>query len=190
MAGLLEACPAVSIYGVAMPIFGSLDYLSFTVNDPIFDDAFAYLKKLSQNKTSNLSEVEKLALAESRKVQLNAADFAVESLYNTCLREEAFFESHRKYIDVQFVLQGEEFIETSCITQLDVSYPYDKDSDLIKYKIPPVASRLLLQEGMGAIFFPTDGHMPGLRVNSQKPVRVMKAVVKVRAPEIGKELMG
>ena len=42
------------------------------------------------------------------KVDLSHGVFALEQVYETKPRAEGFFESHRKYIDVQFVFEGDQ----------------------------------------------------------------------------------
>ncbi len=164
-----------------MPIFGSLEYMSRVVKDPAFADVFAYLRGFLDLRSSQLAKIKEMASGESRRVSLGGEDFAIESVYDTRRREDAFFESHRKYIDVQFVLEGEEMMETADIASLAISHPYDETADLIKYLTPQQGTSALgIREGMGAIFFPDDGHMPGLWLDPLRPVRIRKTVVKVR----------
>lgn len=88
-----------------------------------------------------------------------------------------FFESHRKNIDVQFILEGEELIEVDNIQNLNVNFEYDKNMDLIKYDDSSFSSVIKLKKGDIAIFFPDDAHMPGIKINESK--KIIKTVVKV-----------
>ena len=92
-------------------------------------------------------------------------------------RPDGFFESHRKYIDVQVIVAGEELMEVKDISQLAVSDPYAPERDLIKYGDAADTSVLKLRAGDVAVFFPEDGHLPSLRWRNADLVR--KTVVKV-----------
>jgi biofilm protein TabA len=93
-------------------------------------------------------------------------------------RDASRLESHRKYIDVQFVVPtkgsgSEEIGWRSKPLCQDVAQAYDKEKDIEYYgdcpelwfKVPP---------GYFAVFFPDDAHAP--LAGSEK---VVKAVVKV-----------
>ena len=75
-------------------------------------------------------------------------------------REQARVEYHRRYIDIQFLVSGDEqigWISTGdCRTRLQ---PYDPQRDVGFFADSP-AAWLTLQPGMLAIFFPEDGHAP------------------------------
>ncbi len=51
--------------------------------------------------------------------ELAAGAFALEQAYQTKARPEGFFESHRKYIDMQVVVAGEEVLELAEISRPD-----------------------------------------------------------------------
>jgi YhcH/YjgK/YiaL family protein len=101
----------------------------------------------------------------------------LEQAYNSKDREECFFESHRKYIDVQFILAGEEIIEVSNINLLAVALAYNEELDFIKYEETKGASSIVLKAGDVAVFYPQDAHMPCIKVGNG--AKVLKAVVKV-----------
>jgi YhcH/YjgK/YiaL family protein len=98
--------------------------------------------------------------------------------YDTVDEAAQRWESHRSYIDVQAVLTGEEQILCAPIDHLEGGTSYDSANDLINYtrsSADPI--RLTLRPGDFAIFFPHDGHMPGVRVRT--PVAVKKIVLKI-----------
>jgi YhcH/YjgK/YiaL family protein len=63
-----------------------------------------------------------------------------------------------------------------------VRQPYNPDRDLVVHEDTAEATLLRMYPGQGAIFFPVDVHMPGLRLNTT-PSLVRKAVVKVPVKE-------
>ncbi|MBF0547635.1 MAG: YhcH/YjgK/YiaL family protein [Candidatus Riflebacteria bacterium] len=100
---------------------------------------------------------------------------AIIQEYNTKPLSEGFWEAHRKYIDIQFLIFGTELIGYSPI-ELMQPEPYDSLKDLTKCK--GSGSFLSLNSGFFMILFPEDAHMPGIAVNSQFG-KVRKVVLKV-----------
>lgn len=160
-----------------MAIFGNIDFLKQQVKDNKFDAAFDYLSKVLQKNTAENFRITSLPLGAFSKVELNESNFALEQVYNSKDRSECFFESHKKYIDVQFIVEGEEIIELENISNLEETLNYSDDMDLIKYADTDGASSLVLRKGDVAIFYPEDAHMPGLKVLDSR--KVIKTVVKV-----------
>lgn len=111
--------------------------------------------------------------------QINHKVKAIISEYETKSENEKGYEAHRKFIDIQYLLSGEERIACLPIERLVETEPYNEESDAAFYaadiKLQP--SYLSLLSGYFAIFFPQDGHMPQLCVD--KPMRVKKVVIKV-----------
>ena len=110
-------------------------------------------------------------------MELAEGCFALEQPYEPRLRPDGFFESHRKFIDVQIIVEGEELMEVEDVSRLTVSQAYDAERDFIKYADTGVASLLHMRVGDMAVFYPADGHMPSLRW--RQPGLVRKTVVKV-----------
>jgi len=105
--------------------------------------------------------------------------YAQVHTYDTKAAELKRPESHRKYIDIQAMLAGEEIIEWIPIVGLAVDVPYSDDNDAILYKSAAGASRLYMKPGLYAVFHPNDGHKPGCSIDA--PATVRKIVVKVKA---------
>jgi YhcH/YjgK/YiaL family protein len=98
--------------------------------------------------------------------------------YTTKNPEDAKFEAHRKYVDIQYVVSGKEQMGLVPYTQKDVvSQEYSDSKDIeyfsvknpVLYKADP--SRFFL-------FFPEDAHMPSIKDGNNSPVK--KAVVKLK----------
>ena len=162
-----------------MALFGSLS----TVRDqapktPGFATAFAYVQDLLRPGSVSHSRLRGLGSGKSQKTDLGDGVFAVEQVYETKPRNDGFFESHRKYIDVQVMVEGEELMEVIDASRITVREPYVAERDLITYLDGPDASLLRSVAGQVAVFFPVDVHMPSLQLRSA-PVLVRKSVVKV-----------
>lgn len=88
--------------------------------------------------------------------------------------EAAKMESHVKYIDIQVVISGSETMGWTAIENCtDALEPYNAEKDLQFFSTKPT-SMVTVNPGEFAIFFPEDGHAPGIGKGLIK-----KAVVKV-----------
>ena len=91
--------------------------------------------------------------------------------------EGRYFEAHRTYIDVQFIVSGEEVIRVTDVSPLTETVPYDAERDIAFYKQAP-GNDMHLRPGDFVILFPEDAHLPLIPVGAPGPVR--KVVVKVK----------
>jgi YhcH/YjgK/YiaL family protein len=164
-----------------MAIFGSLATVrSQTASHPGVQRALDYVVKLSVEGTPERTRLLALAAGETVKVDLGGGMFAIDAAYRSKSRPEVFFETHRKYTDVQAVLEGEESMEVLDRSGLTIDVPYDGERDLVKYRDASGAATLHARPGVIAVFFPADGHL-SRAVGS--PVLVRKCVVKVPVTE-------
>lgn len=161
-----------------MALFGALEIVKSQANQEKFAVAFEYLERLVDKNSIEHKRLMNCSLDSCKKVELHDDNFALEQVYNAKERDECFFESHRKYIDIQFILSGEEIIEVSNATLLVVSLAYNEQADLIKYEDIKQASSIVLKAGDAAIFYPQDAHMPCIKATDE--LKVVKAVVKVK----------
>ena len=98
--------------------------------------------------------------------------------YTTRKVNENGFEAHRKYIDIQFLLQGREEIRVRPLTSLSVTQLYDDSRDVLFAADDGAPSiHLPLGDGFFVILYPQDAHTPQLALN--QPQLVKKVVVKV-----------
>ena len=91
---------------------------------------------------------------------------------------EGKFESHQKYIDIQFLIAGEEVIGLAPVESLKVTTPYDEAKDIAFYAVAEKFQKISLKPGQFAVLFPADGHMP--LCPAGQPMEIYKAVVKVK----------
>ena len=107
---------------------------------------------------------------------------AVVSEYETKEVNEYGYEAHKEYIDIHYLLKGEEKICYLPLEYLKEAKAYNKEIDAAFYVENELKSQeMLLGNGYFAIVFPLDGHMPQLCVN--EPLKVKKVVVKVKIDE-------
>ena len=114
--------------------------------------------------------------------QINPRVKAIVSEYETKVENHYGFEAHRKNIDIQYLVKGEEKISSLPLEYLKESKTYDENIDAAFYVERGIKPQdLLLGNGYFAIFFPQDGHMPQLCVNEARNVK--KIVVKIKIEE-------
>ena len=99
--------------------------------------------------------------------------------YTTKPIEEGKFETHRKYIDIQFIAAGEEMLGYASVDSLEPDTEYDNEKDYALFKRSDAFTPITLTTGMFCILFPDDAHMPCRELNG-KACDVVKVVVKVK----------
>ena len=107
--------------------------------------------------------------------------FAAVSRYDTEPDGDRVFENHKKYIDLQIVLDGKEEIQwadTKTLTM--VSEEFSKGGDIAFYKGDAMGYTLLGGEQC-VILFEEDAHKPN--VLHEKSENVLKVVFKIRCSE-------
>jgi YhcH/YjgK/YiaL family protein len=113
---------------------------------------------------------------EPGRYELGDGVFAIVDAYQTRTAEQEVWESHRKYIDVQYIVRGAERMGWMPLSsQPAVTKPYDAERDVAFYA--PGVDRVIVREKFFTVFYPEDVHAPGLAIG--EPSRVMKVVVKV-----------
>ncbi len=104
--------------------------------------------------------------------------FAILQRYQTAVQDSPRFEYHRKYIDLQYILAGEEIIGWAPAADMIPSLDYDEQEDICFGLMEPGRwSPVNLRAGHVGVFWPEDGHAP--RLVAEAPVLVRKIVVKV-----------
>jgi biofilm protein TabA len=134
---------------------------------PRFAAAFEFLEKLPAGKPDGRYDID------------GNNCFALVQTYTTRPLAQAMFEAHRLYIDIQFLQAGRETLLWTPLAALtQVTRPYAADQDIVFFANPPHWTPVNLHPGQFAIFFPEDGHAPGLECGG--PAEVRKIVIKVR----------
>jgi len=132
-----------------------------------WDKAFKFLKE------SDLSGM------ELKRYDLDGNNLYVPlSEYMSKNEEDARYEAHRNYIDIQYVVTGKELIGVAPLAQMkDILEPYSEEKDIMFMTVNQGTNYQALPDRF-FIFFPEDLHRPGLKDGENTPVR--KAVVKVK----------
>ncbi len=107
--------------------------------------------------------------------------FAIVQRYNTRPVEKCRPEAHKKYVDIQFLAEGEECLGWCPLSpDLDVDEAYDEEKDIVFYKKLVPDNGIILSKGIFAVLYPNDVHQPCASTGEQ-PKSVIKVVVKILA---------
>lgn len=133
--------------------------------NPLFQQAVDFLR------------AHRLDLLDTGKTELQGKDLLVNvTLINPKTQEEARLETHRDFIDIQIPVSGVEVMGyTPAADCQPADAPYNKEKDIAFYE-GAAASYLTVEPGMFVIFFPQDGHAPGIT-----PETIKKVIIKVKA---------
>lgn len=93
-------------------------------------------------------------------------------------KDDAKYEAHRDYIDIQYMINGKENIGFASVENCKTSTEYDKEKDLEFFDNNNKDEYLQLNENEFMVFFPTDAHKPSIKYNYNDTVK--KVVVKVK----------
>ena len=160
-----------------MALFGTLETLKSQVCSSKFEKAFAYIEKLQDKNSSEYKSISNTKVDECNKIVLDENCFVLEQSYITKDKENCLFESHRKYIDIQYMFEGDEIMEVENVNNLTVTTEYNPDLDYAKHAQSENASVLKIKENELAIFYPFDAHMPCIKIDENK--KIIKAVFKI-----------
>lgn len=96
--------------------------------------------------------------------------------YDTTAPENRFWEAHKYYLDVHYMLDGQEQIDLNFIQNMDQKEFVDAD-DFLPMDGRPNCHVVLTKDDF-LICYPDDGHRTAVQV--EKPERIKKAIFKVR----------
>lgn len=119
-------------------------------------DNIRFYNCLLNNLDSGLEAVSALRDPEVGRYEFDGGFFLVQK-GETKPMEEGTFEAHRKYVDVQIVLEGSEEIAWADLDDLKEDGEYDEAKDKAAYN-GLEENTMKISAGMCYIAFPHDGH--------------------------------
>jgi YhcH/YjgK/YiaL family protein len=139
----------------------------YAANTALWDKAFEFLK------TNDLA-----SLPVGRQPLVGDSAFVIVTEAVDKEPEQTQWESHKKYIDIQYIIRGKEKMGVAPVASATITNPYDESKDVANYTAE--GKYYIAEPGTFFIFFPQDAHRPSIKVNDDK---VKKIVIKVRAAE-------
>jgi YhcH/YjgK/YiaL family protein len=147
----------------------SKDLVNFEGINPRFSKAFEFLKKaVSEDFADGNYEIDGENI------------FAFISSYETKKEAEAKFEAHRKYVDIQCVISGNEVIGFDSEKETKLLEDYKDGGDICFYELSENYDSIVLGKGEFVIIMADELHAPCMSVKNT-PQAVKKIVVKVLA---------
>ena len=116
------------------------------------------------------------ALEPGEYTVCDGVSFTIKT-YEPRTPEVAKCETHRDYIDLQYLMEGYERMDVGCPSRLEVREVYDPKTDKQLYFPSGEMSTLHMGPGDFALLFPQDAHHPA--IIDGKITRNKKAVVKI-----------
>lgn len=110
-------------------------------------------------------------------------EFAGDQLFakvlrqDTGAREDFQWETHREYIDLQYILGGGEIIEWTPAAKLTADLGYDEKTDFQFYAPAAADALLTMHDGLFTFLFPADGHKPLVADGTNRHVH--KVIAKI-----------
>ena len=87
-------------------------------------------------------------------------------------------EAHKKYIDIQVLVSGKEYMGYTNINNTSILEEYDVEKDVMF--LDGDVDKLIADNTMFLIFYPEDAHMPALSAGENKTVKkvIFKILIK------------
>ncbi|MBK0379666.1 YhcH/YjgK/YiaL family protein [Mucilaginibacter segetis] len=158
--------------GLKLKVDNSVDadefYKQYHHNKAVWDKVFTFLKQ------TNLDTL-------SPGKHIIDGDNAYASVTEGPSKEpdKATWESHKKYIDLQYVIKGKEKIEVADVSTAHVIKPYDAAKDVANYTANGIT--YTAAPGTFFLFFPQNAHKPNIKVTGYDIVK--KLVIKIKVAE-------
>lgn len=118
---------------------------------------------------------DQMTLMEAGRYEFDGGFFMVQK-GDTKPMSEGLFEAHRKFIDIQIVIAGDEEIAWSELQDANEKTPYDSVKDAAYYEASE-SHNMYVSEGMFYVAFPHDAHK-AIR-HTVSPKKFEKIVLKL-----------
>lgn len=155
--------------GLAIKADPSIDKVAFATqyhkNKKAWDEAFDFLR------SHNLD-----TMAAGKYSIDDENVFATITIGPNKPFDKTNWESHRNYVDLQYVISGKEKIGVAQVSTATVTNPYDASKDIANYSTE--GKYHIATPATFFLFFPTDAHRPGIKVEGNDLVK--KLVIKIR----------
>jgi len=142
--------------------------------------AVSYFKNKERwDKTFTFIKNNDLKTLEIKRHEIDGDNaYAPVSEYMTKNPQKAKFEVHRKYIDIQYIIDGTEQMTVAPLSATkEITAPYDDKKDVEFMTVSDSTSYTATPQNF-FIFFPSQIHRPSVKVGESSKVR--KIVVKVK----------
>lgn len=116
---------------------------------------------------------------ENGRYDVSENVYVMVKRYPTEPADKLRYETHKKWVDVQVMINGTEYMGWRSVNPAEWPDPYDPETDA-SFHPDMTGTDLKVEGGMFVIFFPEDAHKPGYYIH--EPEDVEKLVFKVKLP--------
>ena len=113
------------------------------------------------------------------KYEVNEDFYYTVQNYETFSEKQSVWESHRQYIDIQWLVSGREILFVTDIKHLHPIDRYNEECDVIHYMPSSHQSAMLLTPGSCVILFPKDAHRAAQYLGQQATVTKIVGKLKL-----------
>jgi biofilm protein TabA len=143
----------------------SKDGYSFLLKKPAWRLAFDWLREVSCATPAGIHKL------QGDEIYVNVHG------YDTLPLAQCRYESHRRYVDLQYCIDGGERIDWQRVSDLEPDSAFEEERDVQFYRPAPIKCTMEMVPGAFGIFFPSDGHAP--KRQNGRDFSVFKLVIKV-----------
>jgi YhcH/YjgK/YiaL family protein len=155
--------------GLKENVYADVDAVMFAkeyhANKAIWDKAFAYMRDHDLAALPNGS-----SKIEGDQLTLSVTEPTSKEF------DKTQWESHKKYIDLQYIVRGKEKMGVNDLPKLTETDPYNEAKDVAHYSGD--GKYYVAEPGTFYLFFPRNGHRPSIKVEGYDVVK--KVVFKIR----------
>ena len=159
--------------GLSATPHSSIDQVQFAqqyeLNKALWDKAFTYLKE------TNLQ-----TLANGRHTIDGDNVYAIVTEAPSKDYDKTSFESHKRYIDLQYVISGEENMAKAPLASVTISREYNERADIAYHT--GEGQIYTVPQNTFMLFFPSEAHRPNITPGGNKVVK--KIVIKIKLAEL------
>ncbi|MCL4545669.1 MAG: YhcH/YjgK/YiaL family protein [Chloroflexi bacterium] len=162
-----------------MAIVGSIDHcVRLVAGDPRLRKGFQILRSALNTGSSLNQQLNAPSLGGPVRVDLEEGFGAILQRASLADATALRWEAHQRFIDIQCVVDGLEWMGLADMNSLIASEPYSAERDITFFRAPVQFTRLLLPDGQCAVLFPEDAHAPQWLVDAGRSVS-LRVVIKV-----------
>lgn len=143
-------------------------YMAYHTNKKLWDAAFVFLKD------QTLAEIK-----PGKYPIIGEEVFAVVTEAPSKNMEDVKWESHKKYIDLQYIIKGKEIIGVADASKAIITKPYTVDA--MNYTAD--GTYYTTDAGTFFLFFPNDAHRPTIKADGYDIVKKIVIKIQVAAAE-------
>jgi YhcH/YjgK/YiaL family protein len=133
---------------------------------------------ISENLKTGFEWIKNNDLKNMADGRYEISDKIYANLQSYLTKDNAPYEAHRDYIDIQYMVDGEELSGVTDYSNCSIKEEYNKEKDIEFLSCNSEEEFCKIRAGEFFVFFPHDAHKPALKVNENKNVK--KVIVKVK----------